>query len=105
MSQSKISARVAALRTLGYKVSVVPGLDVVGLPRTYPHRDARGAVTQYDLTAYKVLQPCDEILGADGHTLRQPGDLSKIVKAHRPGTAVTLRINRAGHDQTVRVPV
>src|SRR5262249_28293971 len=105
MTQSQISARVAALRALGYKVPVVPGLDVVGLPPATTYRAAGGAVKSVDLPAYKVLRPCDEIVGADGRTLQKDDDLSKIVQSHRPGTELALRINRNGNEQTVKVPV
>ena len=53
----------------------------------------------------KVLQPCDQVLAADGHVLKQPEDLSKIVRAHAVGTKVTLRIVRAGKTLTEQVPV
>lgn len=91
MTQSQNSARVAALRALGYKVPAVPGLDVVGLPVSLP--------------AYKILRPCDEIVGADGHALTQSDDLSKIIQSHRPGTRVALGIERDGKQQTIEVPV
>jgi PDZ domain-containing protein len=91
MSQSQVSARVAALEALGYHVPVLPGLDIVGMDPALP--------------AYKVLQPCDEIVSADGRRLKQTSDLSKIVKGHRPGSSVSLGIVRGGKPQTVRVPV
>ena len=91
MTQSQSSARVAALRALHYKVSELPGLDVVGLPINLP--------------AYKVLRPCDQIVGADGHKLAQSDDLSKLIQSHRPGTKVALRIKRDGQEQTIDVPV
>ncbi len=91
MSQSQTAARVAALTALGYHVPVLPGLDVADLPAGLP--------------AVKVLQPCDQILAADGRKLTQPGDLSKIVKAHAVGTTVSLLVVRAGRTLTVRVPV
>ena len=84
---------------------VISGLDIVGLPRAYDEPGPGGKTVTHDFPAGKVLQPCDEIVAADGHELKQPGDLSKIVKAHRAGTDVTLQIVRAGHAQTVRVPV
>jgi len=105
MTQSQNSARVAALRALGYKVPVVPGLDVVGLPRTYSYKTAAGVVKSIALPAYNVLRPCDEIVAADGHRLTQSDDLSKIVKSHKPGTSVVLRIARDGTEHNVEVPV
>jgi Lon-like protease len=91
MSQSQTSAEVAALTALGYKVPVLPGLEVANLLAGFP--------------AVKVLRPCDEIVAADGHELKQPGELSQIVRAHRVGTTVALRIVRAGRTMTEHVPV
>jgi len=91
MSQSQISAQVAALTTLGYHVAASPGLEVADLPAGLP--------------AVKVLQPCDQIVAADGHEIKQPDDLSKIIRAHRVGTTVALTIVRAGHTLTAHVPV
>lgn len=91
MTQAQAAARVAALTALGYHVPSEPGLDVADLPAGLP--------------AVKVLQPCDRILAADGRDLTQPGDLSKIVRAHKVGTAVSLRVVRAGRTLTLRVPV
>jgi len=105
MTQSQNSARVAALRALGYKVPVSPGLDVVGLPPAYSYKAANGVAKSIKLPAYNVLRPCDEIVGVDGHALTQSSDLTKIVKSHKPGTAVALQIARDGHEQTVEVPV
>jgi len=75
------------------------------LPPATTYRAAGGAVKSVDLPAYKVLRPCDEIVGADGRTLQKDDDLSKIVQSHRPGTELALRINRNGNEQTVKVPV
>ena len=86
MSQSQDSARVAALTALGYKV------PVAARPRrrrTAAHRhDAgreRAAGRAAPVSADKVLQPCDQLVSADGHELKQPDDLSKIIKAQQSG--------------------
>jgi Lon-like protease len=91
MSQSQDTARVAALTALGYRVPVIPGLSVDALADGYP--------------AIKVLRPCDQILAVDGHDLKQATDLSKVVRAQRVGSTVTLRISRGGREQTVKVAV
>ncbi len=91
MAQSQVAAKVAALTALGRPVSVLPGLVVAGLPS--------------DLPAVKVLRPCDQIVAADGHVVRQPGDLARIIAAHPAGTSVALEIDRAGKTTTVHVPV
>ncbi len=105
MAQSQTSARVAALTALGYRVPIVGGLDIVGLPETYDEKGPGGKPVSHEFPAAKVLQPCDQLVAADDHVLKQPGDLSKIVKAHKPGTKVALRIVRGGHTQTVSVTV
>jgi PDZ domain-containing protein len=99
MTMSKRFARVAALTALGYQVKTVPGIDVTGFPRDDTATPVRA------LPAEKVLQPCDEIVAADGHAITYPEDLSKFVRRHRVGTAVTLRIVRDGKVRTVKVPV
>jgi len=105
MSQSQVDAQVAALRALGYDVKTTPGLAVVGILKDYSYQTSNGVVNTIPLPAYNVLQPCDEVLAADGHAIKQPDDLSKIVKGHEPGTKVALRIDRNGTQQTVQVPV
>jgi PDZ domain-containing protein len=105
MSQSQIDAQVAALRSLGYRVPTLPGLAVSGLLSNYPYKTPTGTVNTIPLGAAKVLEPCDEVFAADGHVIKQPDELSKIIKSHEPGTDVTLSIERNGKRQTVRVPV
>jgi PDZ domain-containing protein len=91
MAQAQSSAKVAALTTLGYHVPVLPGLAIIEL--------------FFGLPAVKVLQPCDLIVAADGHNLVQPTELAKVVRSHRVGTSVALKIIRAGRTETVHVPV
>ena len=105
MSQSQIDAQVAALRRLGYDVPTLPGLAVIGILKDYRYKAKSGVINTIPLPAYKVLEPCDEVLAADGHKIEQPDDLSKIVKGHEPGSEVSLRIERNGKERTVRVPV
>ena len=62
MSQSQDSARVAALRALGYKVPVVRGLQTLSLPHTFTTSGKDDTPVQHDLFAWKVLQPCDQII-------------------------------------------
>jgi PDZ domain-containing protein len=113
MSQSQDDARVAALRALGYKVPTQPGLQTVSLPHgfsTPANANATGktdTTTKTDTTvthplyAWKSLQPCDQILSADGQKLKQPDDLSKIIKAKAPGSSVELGVSRGGKPLTV----
>ena len=105
MSQSQDSARVAALTALGYKVPVEPGLEVVDLPHTITTRGAKGALVQHPVFADTVLRPCDQLVSADGHKLTHEDDLSKIIKAQRPGTEVALSVVRGGKPLTVHAKV
>jgi Lon-like protease len=105
MAQSQDSARVAALRALGYKVPVLRGLQTASLPHTFSTSGKNGTTVQHDLFAWKVLQPCDQIVSADGHELQQPNDLSKIVKARHAGSTVELGITRGGKPMTVTAKV
>jgi PDZ domain-containing protein len=105
MSQSQDSARVAALTALGYKVPVVRGLQTLGLPHTFTTQAKGGQSVLHPLFAWKVLQPCDQIVSADGHELKQPDDLSKIVKTRAVGSSVELGIVRNGKPMTVHAQV
>lgn len=90
---------------LGYHVPTTAGADVVDLPTDFATSGPGGKVVSHPLFAVTVLQPCDEIASADGHVLKQPGDLSKIVQSRRVGTFVTLGIVRNGKPMTVRIRV
>jgi PDZ domain-containing protein len=105
MSQSQVDAQVAALRRLGYDVPAEPGLAVVGIRRIFEYERPKGVVNTIPLGAYDVLEPCDEVLRADGRPIEEPEDLSEIVQSHDGGSEVELRIERDGEQQTVRVPV
>jgi PDZ domain-containing protein len=105
MSQSQIDAQVAALRRLGYDVPALPGLAVVGIRKSFVPEGPPESVTTIPLGAYDRLEPCDEVFAADGKPIKQPEDLSKIVRGHEPGSEVALRIERDGKARTVRVPV
>jgi PDZ domain-containing protein len=105
MSQSQNAARVAALTALGDRVPVLPGLSIFDLPADYGTTGPGGTTVTHKFPAIQVLRPCDVILSVDGHVLKQPSDLSRVVRAHGVGTSVVLGILRDGHDQTVRVPV
>ena len=56
MTQSKISAKAAALTVLGYHLRTAPGLSVTAVLPSKP--------------AGKVLQTGDQILAADGQVLK-----------------------------------
>jgi PDZ domain-containing protein len=88
MSSSQRIAAAVALRELGYKISsdgvIVSAIDV-GAP------------------ADGVLKPGDVIVGANGSDVADAEDLSKVMSDVEPGEKVTLRIDRAGAEQTVEV--
>ncbi len=107
MTQSKNSARVAALTALGYKVKMLPGVDVVDFPEgSKSTKTSSGTKTQTVVfPAEKVLLPCDRITRVDGRQITHPEDVSQLIGRHRRGTSVALRIVRAGRPLTVKVPV
>jgi len=105
MSQSQNAARVAALTALGDRVPVLPGLSIFDLPPVYGTPGPGRTTVTHKFPAIQVLRPCDLILSADGHEVKKPDDLSRIVKAHAVGTSVSIGILRDGRNQTVRVPV
>jgi Lon-like protease len=88
MSSSQRIAAAVALRELGYKVApggvVVSAIDV-GAP------------------ADGVLKPGDVIVGANGKDVAGPEDLSGVMSDVKPGEKVTLRVERAGSEQTLEV--
>ena len=88
MSSSQRIAAAVALRELGYKITpdgvIVSAVDV-GAP------------------ADGVLKPGDVIVGANGEDVSDAEDLSKVMSDVEPGEQVTLRIDRAGTEQTLEV--
>jgi PDZ domain-containing protein len=107
MTQSKISARVAALRELGYRVKLLPGVDIAGFPEgSKTTKTSRGTSTQTVIfPAENLLLPCDSITRVDGRKIAQPEDVSKLIGRHQPGSKVVLTVVRAGRTLTVKVPV
>jgi PDZ domain-containing protein len=107
MTQSKISARVAALRELGYKVKLLPGVDIAGFPEgSKTTKTSTGTSTQTVIfPAENLLLPCDSITRVDGRKIAHPEDVSKLIGRHQPGTKVVLTVVRAGRTLTVKVPV
>jgi len=105
MSQSQVNAKVAALTTLGYHVPTLPGLAIVDLPRNFYTQGPGGKLVPHLLHAVDVLQPCDTVVSADGHPVNQAADLTKVVRAHKPGTDVAVGVERGGKKLTEHVEV
>ena len=88
MSASQEIAAAVALRELGYHVAS-GGVDVSAIDVGAP--------------ADGVLKPGDVILTAEGKDISTPDDLRRVMADVTPGETVSLRIDRAGTEQTVRV--
>ena len=88
MSASQEIAAAVALRELGYHVAS-SGVDVSAIDVGAP--------------ADGVLKPGDVILAAEGNDISTPDDLRRVMADVTPGDTVSLRIDRAGTEQTVTV--
>jgi PDZ domain-containing protein len=90
MSESQSTAAAVALRALGYKViadrngaeiaDIVPGMPSVG-----------------------KLQPSDVIVSVDGHPVRTPSDLRRLIRGREPGDTVRLGVRNSSGLETVEV--
>jgi PDZ domain-containing protein len=92
MDESKIAAKVVALRAAGYEVKIT----------------GQGAEVE-DVAAYSkargVLRRGDVIVGIDGQPVSTANDLVAALQAHRPGDVVTLQIRRGNDELAVDVPL
>jgi PDZ domain-containing protein len=88
MSASQEIAAAVALRELGYHVAS-GGVEVSAIDVGAP--------------ADGVLKPGDVILTAEGKDISTPDDLRRVMADVTPGETVSLRIDRAGTEQTVTV--
>jgi PDZ domain-containing protein len=95
MAESQLTAKSVALRQLGYSV---------------PEHDA--GATVYGLLpgtpGYRVLAVGDVITAVDGVATPNPSVLESVLRTHRPGQTITLRVGSiahptAGHDVTLRL--
>jgi PDZ domain-containing protein len=89
MSQSQDSAKVAALRYLGY--TLTSGADVVGFSSGAP--------------AAKVLKIGDVIVSIDGKPTATVQAVSTQIGTHKPGDVVPMSISRNGTPLTLQVPL
>ena len=79
MARSQSIAAAVALRALGYKVVARPaGALVAGVVRDAP--------------AAGKLERADVVIAVDGVRVRTPGDLRRLIGAHRPGDSVRLSV-------------
>ncbi|MGH2366800.1 MAG: YlbL family protein [Chloroflexota bacterium] len=92
MDESKVAAKVVALREAGYDVKITgQGAQIQEIAET---SKAKG-----------ILQPGDVIVGADGEPIATANDLVALIPAHRPGETIRLEVKRAGDTLTVEVPL
>ena len=90
MQLSQKIAAAVALRSAGYKVKVTPtGVIVTG---TFPGTPAA-----------KALQPGDIVLAVDGTKVLSPAELGRRIRAKPAGSALALRVRRAGKVVPIRL--
>jgi len=88
MTRSQQIAAAVALRALGRKVVATPTGALI--EAVDPAAPAAGK-----------LQPSDVVVSANGHRVRQPADLQRLVGALEAGTRVTLGIRRGTEQRAV----
>jgi PDZ domain-containing protein len=79
MRRSQSIAAAVALRALGYKVVARPA-------------GVRVAAVFTDTPAAGRLEPTDTIVAVDGKRVRTLADLRRVMRRHRPGDSVRLRV-------------
>ena len=99
------------LRTRGKVVRGWLGIKIQGLTddmaRTYRMKDNKGAliseVTSPSPAEQAGLKADDVVVGVDGRTIEDNGDLSRYIASKAPGTTVNLRVLRGTAEQTIAV--
>lgn len=81
MTRSQQVAAAVALRAAGYKVKTVPDGALV-------------TAVAADVPAATKLRPTDVIVGVDGSAVRTAADLRRLIRLHRPGETIVLRVRR-----------
>jgi PDZ domain-containing protein len=90
MKTSQNVAAAVALRTLGRKVSAVEsGALIYGIEPGFP--------------AAGQLEPTDVIVAIDGERVRNPADVSKVMKGKPPGTLVSFTVRRGQATKTIAI--
>jgi PDZ domain-containing protein len=87
MQRSQDSAKVAALRELGYDVPETVVIEMV----------------VDDSPADGTLEPADIVEEVDGEPVESPQDVVNAVRAHEPGETVDVVVNRGGESLTFTV--
>jgi PDZ domain-containing protein len=92
MDESKVAAKVVALREAGYDVKITgQGAQIREIAESS--------------LAKGLLFGGDVVVAADGEPVTTANDLVARIQAHRPGETVTLRIWREGQEIDVTVPL
>ena len=90
MDESKVAAKVVALREAGYDVKVT----------------GQGAQVQEVTSASAargVLEPGDIIVEADGRAVTTSNDLVALIQSHKPGETIRLRVRRGDAERVLDV--
>jgi Lon-like protease len=90
MRQSQQYAAAVALRSLGYRIQIVP----------------RGALIESTVKGFPAagrLRPKDLVIAVDGHAVRSPDEFRALIGRRRPGEIVRLRVKRGERTLTVAV--
>lgn len=92
MDESKVAAKVVALRAAGYDVQITgQGAQVQDIAET---SRARG-----------IVQSGDIVVAVDGREIATANDLVTLVQSRRPGDVVQMRVRRGEGDLTLAVPL
>ena len=89
MEESQQNAAIAALELLGYDVKTTTlGARIIDVTKGAP--------------ASEVLEPGDVIVGADAHSVKKLEDLVSVIRAHKVGDEIALKVKRDGETISVR---
>jgi len=92
MDESKVAAKVVALRELGFEVKITgQGAEVQEVA-------ANSAATG-------LLERGDVVIAADGQSVSTSSDLVAIIQAHKPAETIRLRIRRDNVERDVSIPL
>jgi Lon-like protease len=89
MEESQQFAAIAALELLGYDVKTTSlGARIVDVTKGVP--------------ASSVLEPGDVIVGADTKSVKKTEDLVSVIRGHKVGDEIVLKVKRDGETLTLR---